>query len=96
MTQSNVTPFDASKSTPPADVGGVAGARLKAVIERIERLEEEKAAIASDIKDVFAEAKGTGFDVKTIRKLIRMRKMDHNKLAEEEALLETYRAAIGL
>jgi uncharacterized protein (UPF0335 family) len=79
-----------------SDVGGVAGARLKSIIERVERLEEEKAAIAADIKDIFAEAKGTGFDVKIMRKLIRMRKMDANKLAEEDALLETYRAAIGL
>jgi len=78
------------------DVGGVGGARLKSLIERIERMEEEKAALAADIKDIFAEAKGTGFDVKTMRKLLRLRKMDANKLAEEDALLETYRAALSL
>lgn len=90
MTQSNVATF----STP--DVGTAGPQRLKTFIERIEKLEEEKAAIADDIKEVFAEAKGTGFDVKTMRKIIRLRKMDANKLAEEEALLETYRAAIGV
>lgn len=95
MAHASVTSIAANDST-TAEVGGVAGARLKSLIERIERLEEEKAAIAADVKDVFAEAKGTGFDVKTMRKLIRMRKMDANKLAEEDALLETYRAAIGV
>ena len=92
---SNVTPFDKTK-VEPADVGGVAGARLKSLIERIEKLEEEKAAIGSDIKDVYGEAKGTGFDTKTMRKLIRLRKMDEQKRTEEDELLELYRAAIGV
>lgn len=78
------------------DVGGVAGARLKAFIERIERLEEEKAGLAQDIKDVYSEAKGTGFDVKILRKIIRLRKMDAEKRREEEELVELYKAAIGL
>lgn len=78
------------------EVGGVAGKRLKSFIERIERLEEEKAALAEDIKEVFAEAKGTGFDVKTMRKLIRLRKMDAEKRREEDELLSLYKAAIGL
>jgi uncharacterized protein (UPF0335 family) len=78
------------------DVGGVAGQRLKSLVERIEKLEEEKAAIGSDIKDVYGEAKGTGFDTKTLRKLIRLRKMDEQKRQEEDELLELYRAAIGL
>lgn len=90
---SNVTPFDSSK---PADVGGVAGARLKTLVERIEKLEEEKSTIGGDIKEVYAEAKGTGFDTKTMRKLIRLRKMDDEKRREEDELLELYRAAIGL
>lgn len=90
MSQSN-----AAKVQPSND-SGVGAARLKSLIERIEKLEEEKTAIAADIKDVFAEAKGTGFDVKTMRKIIRLRKMDENKLAEEDALLETYRAAVGV
>lgn len=74
----------------------VAGARLKSFIERIERLEEEKAGLASDIKDVFAEIKGVGFDVKTVRKLIRLRAMDTEKRREEDELLAMYKAAIGL
>lgn len=78
------------------DVGGVAGKRLKSLIERVERLEEEKSALAEDIKEVFAEAKGTGFDVKTMRKLIRLRKMDAEKRREEDELLELYKSAIGL
>ncbi|RVU39692.1 DUF2312 domain-containing protein [Hwanghaeella grinnelliae] len=75
---------------------GVTGERLRSYIERIERLEEEKQALADDIKEVFAEAKGTGFDVKVMRKIIRMRKQDLNERKEEEALLETYMAAIGM
>lgn len=75
---------------------GITGDRLRSFIERIERLEEEKQALAEDIKEVFAEAKGTGFDVKVMRKIIRMRKQDLNERKEEEALLETYMAAIGM
>ncbi len=78
------------------DTGGVSGQRLKAFIERVERLEEEKAGLAEDIKDIMAEAKGTGFDTKTLRKIIRLRKMDREKRNEEEELLELYKAAIGL
>lgn len=78
------------------DAGGVSGQRLKAFIERVERLEEEKAALAEDIKDIMAEAKGTGFDTKTMRKIIRLRKMDRQKREEEEELLELYKSAIGL
>ena len=78
-----------------ADVGGVAGARLKAFVERIEKLEEEKSAVGSDIKDVYAEAKGTGFDTKTMRKLIRLRKLDEQKRQEEDELLDLYRARLG-
>lgn len=79
-----------------ADVGGIAGERLKAFIERVERLEEEKAGLAEDIKDVMAECKGVGFDTKTVRKVIRLRKMDKDKRQEEESLLELYKSAIGL
>ena len=78
------------------DVGGVSGQRLKAYIERVERLEEEKAALAEDIKDIMAEAKATGFDTKTMRKVIRLRKMDAEKRREEDEMLELYKAAIGL
>lgn len=72
-----------------------AGKRIKSFLERIERLTEEKDGIAADIKDIYAEAKSVGFDVKTMRKLIRLRKMDANKRAEEEMMLETYKSAIG-
>jgi uncharacterized protein (UPF0335 family) len=79
-----------------ADVGGVAGKRLKSFLDRIERLEEEKKGLADDIKDIYAEAKGTGFDVKTMRKILKLRKMETDKRREEEELLELYKAAIGL
>jgi uncharacterized protein (UPF0335 family) len=78
------------------DVGGIAGERLKSFIERIERLEEEKRALAEDIKEVFAEAKGVGFDVKTMRQIIKLRKMDQDDLDEQEALLDTYKRALGM
>lgn len=77
------------------DVGGVAGQRLKAFIERVERLEEEKAGLAEDIKDVFAEAKGVGFDTTTIRRIIRKRKMEPQKRREADELFDLYMAAIG-
>ena len=70
--------------------------QLKAFIERIGRLEEEKAGIAGDIKDIYAEAKGNGFDVKAIRQIIRMRKQDDHERQEQEAILETYLAALGM
>ena len=74
----------------------VAAGQLRAFIERIERLEEEKQTIADDIKEVFAEAKGTGFDTKAIRTIIRLRKKDANERQEEEAILDLYKAALGL
>jgi uncharacterized protein (UPF0335 family) len=79
-----------------AEVGGIAGERLKSFIERIERLEEEKRALAEDIKEVFSEAKGVGFDVKTMRTIIRLRRMDQEDLDEQEALLDTYKRALGM
>lgn len=79
-----------------ADVGGVTGDQLRSLIERIERLEEEKAALAEDIREVFAEAKGNGFDVKIMRQIIRLRKMDTGDRQELEALLDTYKAALGM
>jgi uncharacterized protein (UPF0335 family) len=78
------------------DVGGIAGDRLRSFIERIERLEEEKKALANDIKEVFAEAKGTGFDVKIMRQVIRLRRMDKDDLDEQETLLDVYRRALGM
>jgi uncharacterized protein (UPF0335 family) len=70
--------------------------QLKAIIERIERLEEEKKATSDDIRDVYAEAKGNGFDVKALRAIIRMRKMDTDERKEQEAVLETYMHALGM
>lgn len=70
--------------------------RLKSIIERVERLEEEKSALAEDIKEIFGEAKATGFDVKIIRQIIRLRKIELDKRREAEILLETYKAAIGM
>ena len=79
-----------------ADVGGIAVERLKSFIARIERLEEEKRALAEDIKEVYAEAKGSGFDVKTMRQIIKIRKQDQADLDEQEALLDTYKRALGM
>ena len=77
--------------------GTSAGAeQLQLFIERIERLEEEKRALMADIKDVYAEAKATGFDAKTMRQIIRMRGMDRELLNEQDALLTTYRTVLGL
>ncbi|MDD9906223.1 MAG: DUF2312 domain-containing protein [Rhodospirillaceae bacterium] len=79
-----------------ADTGGVAGERLKSFIERIERLEEEKAALAEDIREVYSEAKGSGFDVKIMRQIVRLRKLDTSDRQEQEAILDTYMAALGM
>ena len=75
---------------------GVAGEELKQFIERVERLEEEKKALADDIKDVYAEAKGRGFDTKAIRAVIRLRAKEPHEREEEEAILELYKSAIGM
>ncbi|GAA4121888.1 DUF2312 domain-containing protein [Aminobacter aganoensis] len=74
----------------------VAAGQLRAFIERIERLEEEKKTISDDIKDVYAEAKGTGFDTKAVRTLIRLRKQDQAERDEAEAILDLYKAALGM
>jgi len=79
-----------------ADVGGIAGERLRSFIERIERLEEEKRTLAEDIKEVFAEAKGTGFDTKIMRQIIKIRRMDKDDLDEQETLLDIYKRALGM
>lgn len=76
--------------------GNVAADQLRLFIERIERLEEEKKGFADDIKDVYAEAKSNGYDANTMRKIVRLRKMEKDKRDEEDALLETYRNALGL
>ena len=76
--------------------GNVAADQLRLFIERIERLEEEKKGIADDVKDVYAEAKANGYDSKTMRAIVRLRKMETHARQEADALLETYRAALGL
>jgi len=98
MNEVNVAAFPTgeNKEDETKEVEGVAGARLKSFIERVERLEEEKSALAEDIKEVMGEAKSVGFDVKTIRKIIRLRKMDEEKRREEEDLFDIYKAALGM
>ncbi|EQA99502.1 hypothetical protein L288_19585 [Sphingobium quisquiliarum P25] len=76
--------------------GNVAADQLRLFIERIERLEEEKKGIGDDIKDVYLEAKANGYDVKTMRSIVRLRKMERNARMEAEALLETYKNALGI
>ena len=78
-----------------ADQGGVAAERLRSFVQRIERLEEDRAGLGQDLKEVYAEAKGEGFDVKVLRKLISLRKRDPQQRREEEELLELYLSAIG-
>ncbi len=79
-----------------SDVGGVAAERLRSFVERIERLEEEKAALAADIREVYAEAKAAGFDPKIMRQIVRLRRMDASAREEQELLLATYKAALGM
>ena len=78
------------------DVGGIAGEQLRSFIERIERLEEERKTLAEDIKEVFAEAKGNGFDTKIMREIIKIRRMDEDDLDEQETLLDIYKRALGM
>ena len=86
---------DASFSSEADVLTAAAQGRLKSFFERIERLEEDKAAISADLKEVFAEAKGEGFDTKIMRKILRIRKQDKAQRQEEEALIDLYLSAIG-
>lgn len=79
-----------------AQWGNISAERLRSLIERIERLEEERKALGSDIKDIFAEAKSAGFDVKVMRQLIRIRKQEPAEVEEQETLLDVYRRALGM
>ncbi len=79
-----------------AQWGNIAADRLRSIIERIERLEEEKKALSSDIKDIFGEAKSAGFDVKVIRQILRIRKQEPAEVEEQETLLDVYRRALGM
>ncbi|HLI13519.1 MAG TPA: DUF2312 domain-containing protein [Alphaproteobacteria bacterium] len=78
------------------DVGGIAAEQLRSFVERIERLEEEKAALAADIRDVYSQAKGSGFDLKVLRQVIRLRKLNSNDRQEQETLLDIYKRALGM
>lgn len=78
------------------EVGGIAVDRLRSIIERIERLEEEKKGLAENIKDIFAEAKSAGFDVKVVRQIISIRKKEPAEVEEQETLLDLYRRALGM
>ena len=78
------------------EVGGIAAERLRSIIERVERLEEEKRALSSDVKDIFAEAKSAGFDVKVIRQVIRIRQQEPAEVEEQETLMDLYRRALGM
>ena len=79
-----------------AEAGGIAGERLRSLIERIERLEEERATIAADIREIYAEGKAAGFDVRIMRRVIRLRKMEKAERDEQETLLDLYLRAIGM
>jgi uncharacterized protein (UPF0335 family) len=85
-----------SNENAPQDVGGVAGKRLLSFIDRIERLESEKAEMAEDIKEIYAELKAVGFEPKIVKKIIRLRKVEIDKRREEDELLELYKSAIGM
>jgi uncharacterized protein (UPF0335 family) len=88
----------ASRGRQAADpeAGGIAADRLRSIIERIERLEEERKALAGDIKDIYTEAKSAGFDVKVIRQLISIRRKEPAEVEEQETLLDVYRRALGM
>jgi uncharacterized protein (UPF0335 family) len=85
--------LDATAEEKPTNV---AGDRLRSIVDRIERLEEERKALGSDIKDIYSEAKSAGFDVKVLRQLIRIRKQEPAEIEEQETLLDVYRRAIGM
>lgn len=87
---------DRQEKDPDPEVGGIAVDRLRSIIERVERLEEERKALAGDIKDIFSEAKSAGFDVKVIRSIISIRKKEPAEVEEQETLLDLYRRALGM
>jgi uncharacterized protein (UPF0335 family) len=91
-------PNDAVTKSRPGEPtsGGIAADRLRSIVERIERLEEERKALGNDIKDIYGEAKSAGFDVKVIRQIIRIRKQEPAEVEEQETLLDVYRRALGM
>ena len=95
MTDHHHLPNDTAVNAAPDALTATAQGRLRSLIERLERLEEDKQAVMVDMKEVFAEAKGEGYDVKTLRKVLRIRKQDKAKRQEEEAILDLYLSALG-
>jgi len=87
---------DVSKAGDDSKAGGIAADRLRSIVDRIERLEEERKALSADIKDIYGEAKSAGFDVKVLRQLIRLRKQEPAEIEEQETLLDVYRHALGM
>ncbi|GFE97810.1 DUF2312 domain-containing protein [Gluconobacter sp. Gdi] len=87
---------DTASAETTVQTGGIAADRLRSIIERVERLEEERKALAGDIKDIFSEAKSAGFDVKTIKQILKLRKMEPAQVEEQETLLDIYRRALGM
>ena len=86
----------AAEADDSPEVGGIAADRLRSIIERIERLEEEKKALSSDIKDIYSESKSAGFDVKVIRQIVMLRRREPAEIEEQETLLDLYRRALGM
>ena len=87
---------DATEGHNSASTGGIAADRLRSIVERIERLEEERKALGGDIRDIYAEAKSAGFDVKVLRALVSLRKKEPADVEEQETLLDVYRRALGM
>lgn len=88
--------LDSPETVDAASQGNIAADRLRSIVERIERLEEERKALGSDIKDIYAEGKSAGFDVAVLRQLIRIRRMEPADVEERETLLDVYRRALGM
>jgi uncharacterized protein (UPF0335 family) len=91
-----IRPAKAKREAAEADAGGIAADRLRSIIERIERLEEERRTLGGDIKDIYAEAKSAGFDVKVVRQVIALRRKEPAEVEEQETLLDLYRRALGM
>ncbi|MBS1020097.1 DUF2312 domain-containing protein [Gluconobacter cerinus] len=87
---------DTASAETTVQTGGIVADRLRSIIERVERLEEERKALAGDIKDIFSEAKSAGFDVKIIKQILKLRKMEPAQVEEQETLLDIYRRALGM
>ncbi|MDN7350556.1 DUF2312 domain-containing protein [Acetobacter senegalensis] len=95
MTVEEEDGFD-GQNDPDRAIGGISADRLRSIVERVERLEEERKALSGDIKDIYTEAKSAGFDVKVIRQIIRLRKQEPSEVEERETLLDIYRQALGM